>query len=82
MCSPQAEHREHFLPSSGRFLPFSVGGDFNIITNPSEKNNSKYINKCVAPLVKCNIIETLNLRELEFIGRKYTWTSYTAIVSW
>jgi hypothetical protein len=35
----------------------------------------------MTPLVKCNIIETLNLRELEFIGRKYMWTSYTAIVS-
>ena len=39
----QEEHKEHFLSelvracTSYRDLPFLVGGDFNIIRNPSEK---------------------------------------------
>jgi exonuclease III len=47
----QEEHKEHFLSELVRActscgdLPFIVGGDFNIIRNPSEKNNSRYNNK-------------------------------------
>ena len=60
----QEEHREHFLSELVRActrcgdLPFLVGGDFNIIRNPSGKNNSRYNNKW--PLLFNVIIETLN----------------------
>jgi hypothetical protein len=64
----QDEYKEQFLfelvraCSSCGNLPFLVGGDFNIIINPSEKNNSRYNDTW--PLLFNAIIETLNLREL------------------
>jgi len=50
-----------------------VGGDFNIIRNPSEKNNDRYNSRW--PLLFNACIETLNLRELELSGRKFTWAN-------
>jgi hypothetical protein len=79
----QEEHRKHFLSELVRActsygdLPFLVGGDFNIIRNPSKKNNLRYNNKW--PLLFNAIIETLNLRELELTGRKYTWANYAKV---
>jgi len=58
-------------------LPFLVGGDFNIIRNPSEKNNSRYNDRW--PLLFNAIIESLNLRELELTRRKYTWANYAEV---
>jgi len=79
----QKEHKENFLSklvractSSGN-LGFLVGGDFNIIRNPSKKNNSRYNNKW--QLIFNAIIETLNLRELEMAGRKFTWSNYAEV---
>jgi hypothetical protein len=75
----QEEHKEHFLSelvwacTSCGDLPFLVGGDFNIIKNPSEKNNSRYNDKW--PLLLNAIIETLNLREIEMTRRKFTWAN-------
>ena len=79
----QKEHTEHFLSELVRActrcgdLPFLVGRDFNIIRNPSGKNNSRYNNKW--PLLFNAIIETLNLRELDLTGRKYTWANYVEV---
>jgi exonuclease III len=79
----QEEHKEHFLSELVRActscgdLPFIVGGDFNIIRNPSENNNSRYNDKW--PLLFNAIIETLNLRELVLTGRRYTWTNYVEV---
>jgi len=79
----QEEHREHFLSELVRActscgdLPFLVGGDFNIIRNLSGKNNSRYNNKW--PLLFNAIIKTLNLRELELTGKKYTWANYAEV---
>jgi hypothetical protein len=79
----QEEHKEHFLSELVRActscgdLPFIVGGYFNIIRNPFEKNNSRYENKW--PLLFNAIIETLNLKELEMSGRKCTWANYAEV---
>ena len=54
-----------------------VGGDFNIIRNPSEKNNSRYNNTW--PMLFNAIIETLNLKEIEMSGRKFTWANYAEV---
>jgi hypothetical protein len=58
-------------------LPFLVGGDFNIIRNPSEKNNSRYNDRW--PLLFNAIFETLNFRELEMTEMKYTWANYAEV---
>ena len=79
----QEEHKEQCLSelvracTSSGDLPFLVGRYYNIIRNPSEKNNSRYNNKC--PLLFNVIIETLNLRELDLTGRKYTWANYAEV---
>jgi hypothetical protein len=67
----QDEYKEQFLSelvqacSSCGNLPFLVGGDFNIIRNPSEKNNSRYNDRWL--LLFNAIIETFNLRKLEMM---------------
>ena len=50
-----------------------VGGDFNIIRNPREKNNERYDSRWPTLLNAC--IESLNLRELELSGRRFTWAN-------
>ena len=47
-----------------------MGGDFNIIRSPTEKNNSNYSDRW--PFLFNAVIDTLNLRELELTGRKFT----------
>ena len=61
--------------SSCENSPFMVGGDFNIIRNPSEKNNNRYN----WPRMFNTVIETLNLKEIEMSGRKYTWANYAEV---
>ncbi|CAN6182020.1 unnamed protein product [Urochloa humidicola] len=79
----QEEQKESFLSELVRActscdgLPIMVGGDFNIIRNPSEKNNSRYNDKW--PMLFNAIIETLNLREIHMSGRKYTWANYAEV---
>jgi hypothetical protein len=51
-------------------LPLLLGGDFNIIRNPSEKNNARFDDRW--PFLFNAIIDGLDLRELEMSGRKYT----------
>jgi len=54
-------------------LPMLIGGDFNILRSPNEKNNDKYDHRW--PFLFNAIIDGLNLRELEMSGRKYTWAN-------
>lgn len=74
----QPEHKDCFLAElvkacSMETLPIMVGGDFNLIRNPTEKNNDRY--DSIWPLLFNACIESLNLRELELSGRKNTWAN-------
>jgi hypothetical protein len=53
--------------------PVLVGGDFNIIRCPSEKNNNKYSNRW--PSLFNAIINNLNLRELQLSRCHFTWAN-------
>jgi hypothetical protein len=50
-----------------------VGGDFNIIRNPQEKNNNYY--NATWPFIFNAIIESLNLKEIVLSGRQFTWAN-------
>jgi hypothetical protein len=54
-------------------VPVLVGGDFNIIRNPQEKNNDRYDVRW--PFLFNAIIDGLNLRELKLSNRKFTWAN-------
>jgi hypothetical protein len=77
----QGEHKERFLAElvnmcSHENLPLLIGGDYNILRHPSEKNNDRYEERW--PFLFNAIIDGLNLRELEMSGRKYTWANNLA----
>jgi hypothetical protein len=55
-------------------LPIVIGGDFNIIRSPDEKNNDNYSDRW--PFLFNAVIDNLNLRELEMSGRKFTWANH------
>ena len=74
----QPNFKEKFLTKlvwtcSKEKLPLLVGGEFNIIRNPSEKNNSRFDARW--PFLVNAIIDGLDLRELEMSGRKFTWAN-------
>jgi endonuclease/exonuclease/phosphatase family metal-dependent hydrolase len=74
----QADHKSNFLSEMVRVclketLPIIIGGDFNIIRRPDEKNNDNYSDRW--PFMFNTIIDVLNLREIDQSGRKYTWTN-------
>jgi hypothetical protein len=54
-------------------LPILIGGDFNILRSPLEKNNNNYNGGW--PFLFNAVIDGLNLRELKMSGRKYTWVN-------
>jgi hypothetical protein len=54
-------------------LPMLVGGDFNIIRRPKEKNNDNF--NASWPFIFNEIIETLDLRDVIMSGRQFTWAS-------
>ena len=58
-------------------LPLLVRGDFNIIRNPSEKNNDKFGSHW--PFLFNTIIDGLDLREIEMSGRKFTWANAKSV---
>jgi len=75
----QLEHKSLFLSElvrvcSNETLPIIMGGDFNIIRSPSEKNNANYSDRW--PFLFNAVIDSLNLRELELTGRKFTWANH------
>jgi hypothetical protein len=74
----QAEHKSYFLSEMVRVcskeaLPIIIGGDFNIIQSPDEKNNANYNDRWT--FMFNVVIDTLNLREIVISGRKYTWAN-------
>jgi exonuclease III len=74
----QADLKSHFLSElvrvcSKETLSLIIGGDFNIIHRPDEKNNDNYNDRW--PFLFNAVIDTLNLRELEMVGRKFTWAN-------
>jgi hypothetical protein len=54
-------------------LPILVGGDFNIIRRRDEKNNDNFNGRW--SFMFNTIIESLDLREIELSGRKFTWAN-------
>ena len=50
-----------------------MGGDFNIIRRRDEKNNDNFDGRW--SFMFNTIIESLDLREIEFSGRKFTWAN-------
>nr|XP_040242573.2 uncharacterized protein LOC120962756 [Aegilops tauschii subsp. strangulata] len=54
-------------------LPYLVGGDFNIIRRREDKNNDNFDDRW--SFMFNTIIESLNLREIELSGRKFTWAN-------
>ena len=71
----QMDHKAQFLSEvvrvcSKEALPIVIGGDFNIIRRPDEKNNDNYNDRW--PFLFNAVIDSLNLREIEMSGRKFT----------
>jgi hypothetical protein len=71
----QVEHKEAFLTKlvqtcAKESNPVLVGGDFNIIRSPQEKNNDRY--EVRWPFLFNAIIDSLDLRELDLSNRKIT----------
>jgi endonuclease/exonuclease/phosphatase family metal-dependent hydrolase len=54
-------------------FPILIGGDFNMLRKPSEKNNNKYEHRW--PFLFNSAIDGLSLWELEMLGRRYTWVN-------
>ena len=75
----QLDLKSHFLSElvrvcSKETVPIIIGGDFNIIRSPDEKNNENYNDRW--PFLFNAVIDTLSLRELEMAGRKFTWANH------
>ena len=75
----QVDFKSQFLSElvrvcSKETLHVIIGGDFNIIRRPDEKNNDNYNDRW--PFLFNVVIDTLNLRELEMAGRKFTWANH------
>jgi hypothetical protein len=75
----QMDQKSHFLSEvvrvcSKEALPIVIGGDFNIIRRPDEKNNDNYNDRW--PFMFNAVIDSLNLREIEMLGRKFTWANH------
>jgi hypothetical protein len=57
-------------------LPLLVGGDFNILRSRDEKNNDNFNERWL--FLFNAVIDGLNLREIEMLGRKFTWANSLA----
>jgi hypothetical protein len=74
----QPEFKESFLTElvqacRGECLPLCIGGDFNIIRSSSEKNNDRFDERW--PFLFNTVIDSLDLREIEISGRRFTWAN-------
>jgi exonuclease III len=75
----QVEQKSNFLSEvvrvcSKEALPIVIGGDFNIIRRSDKKNNDNYNDRW--PFMFNAVIDTLNLREVEMLDRKFTWANH------
>jgi exonuclease III len=78
----QPEFKEKFLTElvqacRNESLPLLIGGDFNIIRNPSEKNNDNFDRRW--PFLFNAFIDDLDLMEIKMSGRRYTWANYNRV---
>jgi hypothetical protein len=74
----QDAHKPEFLSELVRFcdsepLPKLLGGDFNILRRPEDKNNDNFNPRW--PCIFNSIIEHLDLREIGLSGRQFTWAN-------
>jgi hypothetical protein len=74
----QDDQKSQFLTElvnmcSWEALPILIDGNFNIRRNLDKKNKDSYNSKW--PFLFNVVIDGLNLRELEMLGRKYTWAN-------
>jgi hypothetical protein len=74
----QPEFKESFLTElvhscNHERLPLCIGGDFNIIRNSSEKSNDRFEERW--PFLFNAVIDSLDLREIDLSGRKFTWAN-------
>ena len=79
--SAHEEHKEEFLLELATMchnmqVPYIVGGDFNILRHPGEKNKKMTSHKSTD--LFNSIINTLALREIHISAGKYTWTNNQA----
>ena len=70
--SAQMDRKEQFLSELVRMgshetLPIVIGGDFNILRSPQEKNKDNFDHRW--PFLFNAVIDGLNLKELEMSGR-------------
>jgi hypothetical protein len=54
-------------------LPLCIGRDFNIIGSSKEKSNDRFEERW--PFLFNAVIDSMDLREIEMSGRKYTWAN-------
>jgi hypothetical protein len=54
-------------------LPVVIGGDFNILRGPDEKNKGKFELRWA--YLFNTVINGLNLKEIEMSGRKFAWAN-------
>jgi hypothetical protein len=76
------QHKERFLAElvntcNHENLLLLIGGDFNILRRPSEKNNDRYDERW--SFLFNAIIDGLHLREIKMSGRKYIWANNLAV---
>jgi hypothetical protein len=77
----QDDNKESFLAKlvnmcSHENLPLVMGGDYNIIRHPTEKNNDYY--QIRWHFLFNAIIDGLNLKEIQMSGTSYTWVNNLA----
>jgi hypothetical protein len=74
----QNEQKESFLSElvqlvNKETLPIVLGGDFNIMRLPDEKNKDIFGHRW--PFLFNAVIDGLSLKELEMSGRQFTWAN-------
>jgi hypothetical protein len=75
----QNDRKDAFLTELVQFvsretLPIVIGGDFNILRGPKDKNKDNFQSRW--PFLFNAVIDSLNyLKEIEMSGRHYTWAN-------
>ena len=61
-------------------IPLLIGGDFNLIHSPANKNNTNF--SWPLPNAFNDFISTCALRELPRVGARFTWSNHQASPVW